>query len=180
MRGEKITKHALLGALLIALATPARAAPDGQTVHRCIGTHGEIVFSGLACSAGTTANASTPGTDSAASTLSIDTCPTSREALHDHISAAITRHDSNALASLLRWRGVGARAASDRLRSLRDLVQRPLLAMDGGDAGDITGDTPASANEDTLRVRTGSNESDGVREHRFGVAVEGACYWLVW
>lgn len=178
MRGH--TKYALVGALLIALAAPARAAPDGQTVHRCIGAHGEIVFSGLACSGGTTANASAPGTDSAASTLSTDTCPTSREALHDRIGAAITRHDPNALASLLRWRGVGARAAGDRLRSLRDLVQRPLLAVDRGDAGDTASDTPAAATGDTLRVRTGSNESDGVREHRFGVEVEGACYWLVW
>lgn len=175
MNTLKRTRYAWLGALMIASGAFAQGAPSGQTIHRCIGAHGEIVFSGLACAAGTSANAP-PAADTAAPALSNETCPTSRDALRDRIGAAVARHDPNALASLLRWRGVGTRAASERLRSLRDLVRRPLLAMDGGDATDA----PASANDDSLRVRTGSNESDGVREHRFGVEIEGACYWLVW
>ncbi len=177
MRVRTSTIYAALGALLIAAAAVAHAAPDeGQTIHRCIGAHGEIVFSGLACATGTAANTSTPGTAAAAPTLPADACPTSREELHERISAAIARHDPNALGGLLRWRGVGASAANSRLRALRDLVRRPLLAVDS----DESGDTPAGIGGDSVRVRTGSNETDGVREHRFGVDVEGTCYWLVW
>ncbi len=179
MRGWNPKIGALLGTLLIAQAAFANDAPSGQSIHRCVGAHGEIVFSGVACAAGSSVNAS-PGPNSPTPTLSHDSCPTSREALQERINAAIARHDPNALAGLLRWRGVGTRAASERLRSLRDLVRRPLLGLDGGDAGDIANTSSSSASGDILRVRTGSNESDGVREHRFVVAVEGACYWLLW
>ena len=172
---------AMLGALLAMSAAIAQVAPNGQTIHRCIGAHGEIVFSGLACAADAAANSATSRTAAAVPTLPADTCPTSRDELRDRITAAITRRDANALAGLLRWRGVGAGAASGRLRMLRDLVQRPLLAVDGGDdMGDTERDASASEAADVLRVRTGSNENDGVREHRFGVRVEGTCYWLVW
>lgn len=179
MRGWKLKSCTLLGALLIAPAAFAQDAPGGQSIHRCVGAHGEIVFSGVACAAGASANAS-PSPDSVTPALSNERCPASREALQERISGAIARHDPNALASLLRWRGVGTRAASERMRSLRDLVRRPLLGMDGGGAGDAASETPSSASADILRVRTGSNESDGVRENRFDVVVEGACYWLVW
>ena len=172
---------AMLGALLAMPAAIAQIAANGQTIHRCVGAHGEIVFSGLACAAGASISAPTSRTDAALPTLSADTCPTSRDELRDRIMVAIARRDANALASLLRWRGVGAGAASGRMRTLRDLARRPLLAMDGGDyLVDGAGDASASEAAEVLRVRTGSNESDGVREHRFGVRVEGTCHWLVW
>lgn len=169
-----------LGAWLLVAMAVAQSSPVGQTIHRCIGAHGEIVFSGLACAAGTSANAPAPSPDSTAQTLAPATCPTSRDELDDRISAAIARHDPNALGGLLRWRGIGASAANVRLRALRDLVKRPLLAMDGGDSDDATDGAAAIPFADTLRVRTGSNERDGVREHQFGVDVERTCYWLVW
>jgi hypothetical protein len=181
MRERRIMAWAVSGALLAAPAAIAQATASGQPIHRCIGAQGEIVFSGLACAAGTSMSASAAPTDATAPPiLATDTCPTSRDELRDRITAAITRRDPNALATLLRWRGVGAGAANGRLRTLRDLVQRPLLAVDGGDIGDTATDATASAAADGLRVRTGSNESDGVREHRFGVRVDGSCYWLVW
>lgn len=169
---------AMLGALLAAIAP---IVANGQPIHRCAGAHGEIVFSGLACAAGASTSAPTSRTDAALPTLSADTCPTSRDELRDRIMVAIARRDANALATLLRWRGVGASAASGRMRTLRDLARRPLLAMDGGDdLVDGAGDASASEAAEVLRVRTGSNQSDGVREHRFSVRVEGTCHWLVW
>lgn len=171
---------AALGVCLTALTAVAESAPTGQAIHRCIGAHGEIVFSGQACASGTATNAQSPSVDPTAPAAPTDACPTSREALSDRIRSAIARHDPNALGGLLRWRGVSASAANSRLRSLRDLVQRPLLAMDAGDNDDATGDASANTTGDAVRVRTGSNERDGVREHRFGVDVEGTCYWLVW
>ena len=179
MHGWKRNTCALFGALLIGPAAFAQGASSGQTIHRCIGAHGEIVFSGVACAAGALPT-SPSGADSAAPNLSTETCPASREALEERISAAIARHDPNALASLLRWRGVGTRAAGERLRSLRDLVRRPLLGLDANVANDTADAIPSHSDDGTLLVRTGSNESDGVREHQFGVDVENSCYWLSW
>lgn len=101
-----------------------------------------------------------------------DRCASSREALRARIADAIARRDPNALAGLAGWHGIGASAAAAHLRTLRDLVQRPLLAIDDDD--DATGEIAG------LRVRTGSAESGGVREYTFGVRVAGGCYWLSW
>ncbi|MFI4970266.1 MAG: hypothetical protein ACHP7D_08655 [Lysobacterales bacterium] len=169
--------------LLIApMGAPTRArADDGQAVHRCVGRHGEIVFSGLACAATDAASGSTAAADATTAPLSTTACPASFDELRGRLAAALTRHDANALANLLRWRGVGAGAATERLRVLRDLVKRPLLSIDGGDATDdaatIAGPATASG---SLRVRTGSNESSGMREYTFATGLDSGCYWLMW
>lgn len=166
----------LAGWLLVAAVAVLRAAAaqeSGQRVHRCVGARGEIVFSGLPCA-----------TESAAATTPLPvggeaanaTCPTSPAELRQRIGAAIARRDANALAGLIRWRGIGGGEAGSRLGELRQLAQRPLLAIDadGGEPGE------AAPIGDSVRVRTGSNEQDGVREHRFGVLLESGCYWLTW
>jgi hypothetical protein len=147
---------------------------DGQQVHRCVGRHGEIVFSGLACNASESADYSAGATATTSAAPPADSCPASQQELRDRLAGAIARHDANTIAGMLRWRGVGAAAASERLRALRDLVKFPLLALDvaGSD-----GDAQAARG---LWVRTGSNTQGGVREHAFGVDLEGGCYWLVW
>jgi len=169
--------RSITGLFATLLALPLAAQDGGgQTVHRCVGQHGEIVFSGLPCAenraAGVAAKAAT-ATDMPAAFPS--TCPVSRDELRDRISIAIGRRDSNALAGLLRWSGVSGGAAKSRLRELAELTQRPLLGIDTGDG------TEAGRGDDALRVRTGSNESGGgVREHTFNVAAETGCYWLTW
>lgn len=138
-------------------------------MHRCVGAHGEIVFSGLPCTAETAAaTAGTRAGEAAASAA----CPASPDELRERIGAAIVRQDANALAGLVRWRGIGAAEAASRMAQLRQLVQRPLLAIDA-DGGE---EAPAGS----LRIRTGSNERDGVREHRFGARIESGCHWLTW
>lgn len=151
---------------------PAIAQESGQRVHRCIGTRGEIVFSGLPCAA----EAATAAEIAAGETSASIACPSSPAELRERIGAAITRKDANALAGLIRWRGIGGGEAGSRLGELRQLVQRPLLAIET-DGGAPDPSTPAA---EALRVRTGSNEQDGVREHRFGVQLESGCYWLTW
>lgn len=145
------------------------AQDAGQRVHRCVGAHGEIVFSGLPCTADSGAVTST-----AATIVSVadGACPASPDALRERIAAAIARQDANALAGLLRWRGVGAAEAASRLAQLRQLAQRPLLAIDVDGGSESPGGS--------MRVRTGSNERDGVREHRFGLSLESGCHWLTW
>src|SRR6185295_19935100 len=98
-------------ALLFVLATPCVAQTEsGQTVHRCIGEHGEIVFSGVACGGtevgGADARAdprrsSSPATD-AASAVAM-TCPRSPVELRDLFANALSRRDTNAITSLVRW-----------------------------------------------------------------------------
>jgi len=166
--------------LLLATANAARADDGGQKIHRCLGAHGEIVFSGLPCAAGEpTGAAASPTT---ATTTGADACPASRAELRERIAAAIARNDPNALAGLLRWRGVGASAAASRLRTLRQLAGQPLLALDDGFEGESadTDEAQAAPSGDSLRVRTGDGARGGVHEHRFGIESEGACHWLTW
>ncbi|HEY0180694.1 MAG TPA: hypothetical protein VGC30_13830 [Dokdonella sp.] len=141
------------------------AASSGATprVHRCLGEHGETAFSDAPCAAAADAPAA------AIAESAPRACPASREALRDRMAEAITQHDANALAGLLRWRGVGSGAARADLRALRELAERPLLSIDADDDG-RTG----------LRVRTGGGEAGGTRELRFDVAADGGCYWLTW
>lgn len=160
--------------ILLAAAVACAHAAASPRVYRCVGQQGEIVFSGLPCAA----NAST---DAGAATAAPDTpaCAASRDELESRIRAAIARRDANALAGMLHWRGVAASAAAQRLRALRELVERPLLAIDADDVADEDGAT-AAATGDGVRVRTGGADAGGVREHVFGVSAEGACYWLTW
>src|SRR5690606_10406048 len=74
-------------------ATPAAHAVDGQAVHRCAGRHGEIVFSGVPCSAAPEAVGSiaTP----AAAPPAADSCPANDAELRERVAAAIARSDAN-------------------------------------------------------------------------------------
>lgn len=172
-------KRTVFIALVVGFSvTLAASAQDdaGQTIHRCVGSHGEIVFSGLPCGtaappAGGGAAAAEPEAPAAATA-----CPTSADELRDRIAAAIARHDSNAIAGLLRWRGISGATANARLRALRELTKRPLLAIEGSSSADV----PPESDADGLLVRTGSNVDSGIAEHAFTVRASEGCYWLEW
>lgn len=155
-------------AITIVLAAHTQAADDVPRVHRCVGRHGEVVFTNLACDshelAGVSAGAMGGTTDPSAPPPA-DSCPVSEIDLRERVVAAVARHDANTIAGMMHWGGVGGRTAGERLRELRELVRHPLLDIEG-DGG--------------LRVRTGSNTTGGVREHAFGTTVEGGCWWLTW
>jgi hypothetical protein len=157
-------------------------ADDGQRVHRCVGEHGEIVFSGLPCGgASFDARAATPVRDAGAAVAL--TCPRSPEELRSVLGDALSRHDTNAIASLVRWDGVGGAEARERLREIADLGARPLLGIeldadvDAPAASMETDDTPLPGE---LVVRTGSSEHGAPREHAFRVEASSGCYWLDW
>lgn len=174
---RNLVVHPALAAVLM-LAAAQVHGEGSQTVHRCVGRQGEIVFSGLPCTA-TEAAVSAMTAPDAPAPVADATCPATRAELRERIAGAVARSDANALAALMRWRGVGSRAAAERLRAMRELVARPLLAIDAGGDEMQTSDTPERSG-DVLRVRTGSNETDGVRAHTFGVDVAGGCHWLAW
>jgi len=182
---------AIMGAVCAASSPRARATDSaGQPVHRCVGRNGEIVFSGLACSADEAAIAPAPSTSAGATPMQPPACATSPANLRERIAATVAVHDPNALAGLLSWRGVSGGVAEQRMRALRTLVKGPLIAIDSDDSGadpatrDAAApsvDSPDIAPDATqLRVRTGSNQDDGARDHTFGIRIDGGCYWLDW
>ncbi|MEO7323579.1 MAG: hypothetical protein ABIW82_01985 [Dokdonella sp.] len=183
MLAHRIVARFCFGAVLLTTAAFAESdygKDSGQNVHRCVGLHGEIVFSGLSCAASAATGTEFLPAAATAPLPAADSCAASRSELRERMVAAIARHDPNALAGMLRWRGVGGEAAKGRLRTLRDLARRPLLAIDG------VADTPADDGDnavdaaDGMHVRTGGGDSGGVHEHAFGIALEGGCYWLLW
>jgi hypothetical protein len=168
--------------LLIALAilTPCVAQAQGQTVHRCIGEHGEIVFSGVACGGAEVRadprSSSSPAID-AASAVAM-TCPRSPAELRDLFANALSRRDTNAITSLVRWNGVGGAEARERLKEIAELGQRPLIGIELNTDVSFAKDVPEPSG--TLTVRTGSTSYGGPREREFRVGVGGGCYWLDW
>ena len=128
---------AILGASPIcdALAAPIEHA-DGQSVHRCIGEHGEITFSGFPCSSAHAASIEANGerggaaiaTGSPGSAGAV--CPATLDALRDAIAAAFAQRDANMIAGIVRWDGVGGGAARERMRDLAAMTASPLLGID--------------------------------------------------
>jgi hypothetical protein len=179
-------RNLLCLALLLAIAAPCVAQTEsGQTVHRCIGEHGEIIFSGVACGgaevSGTNGRAdsrpsSSPAID-AASAVAM-TCPRSPTELRDLLANALSRRDTNAITSLVRWNGVGSAEAHERLKEIAELGQRPLIGVELDTDASLANDAPESSG--TLTVRTGSTSFGGPREQEFRVGVGGGCYWLDW
>jgi len=167
-------------AAVAAAADPGNLPKDGQKVHRCVGLHGEIVFSGDTCAATDAAAGAVSGSAATAPVPAADSCPASPAELRERVVAAIARHDPNAIAGMLRWQGVGAEAAHSRLRALRDLVKHELLAIDSADGTATAGADRAAAPTEGFRVRTGGGDAGGVHEQAFGIEAEGGCYWLVW
>lgn len=167
--------------LLLGNLLQGRAAADdaGQAIHRCVGPDGGMVFSGLPCAEGSSGAASALP-DSTPMAPLLDACASSREDLRDRVAAAVARHDSNALAGLLRWSGLDSRSADSRLRTLRELVARPLVAIDANEDFNAGWSDPAGTDGDRLHLRTGSDAASGPREHDFGVANDERCYWLTW
>lgn len=189
MRVQRIICRGIFGAFLVAPALMAQPASTGQPVHRCVGRNGEIVFSGLDCGADEAAVVPSPSTSTAPAAAQPAACATSVADLRGRIATAIARHDPNALAGLMRWRGVGGGVVDQRLRALTTLVKGPLIAIDGDEpvddpsqrGGAVPDDDSSATTTDTqLHVRTGSNEANGVRDHTFGTSSVGGCYWLDW
>jgi hypothetical protein len=172
---------ASLALLFFVLAMPCVAQTEsGQTVHRCIGEHGEIVFSGVACG-GAEVRAdprpsSSPATD-AASAVAM-TCPRSPAELRDLFADALSRRDTNAITSLVRWDGVGGAEAHERIKEIAELGQRPLIGVELDTDASFAKDVPEPSG--TLTVRTGSTSYGGPRERAFRVGAGGGCYWLDW
>jgi hypothetical protein len=178
-------RGAWLFSWLLGLSASAIAhADDGQRVHRCVGEHGEIVFSGLPCGAGARIGADAGTSASNTQSAVALACPRSAGELRSVLGDALSRHDTNAVASLVRWDGVRGAEARERLREIADLGARPLLGIEldaGAEAAfESSGETDGESPPVELVVRTGSDEHGSPREHAFRIGASSGCYWLDW
>ena len=179
-----------LGLLLLLAGTlPARA--QQQPIFRCIGAHGEPVFSGQPCGTPAPAQGASAGIGAGA----VGTrCAASPQALREAIAGAFASHDVNQLAGLMVWRGVGQASARASLESLARWLRQPLSGIaatyangppaPGGTAATPGPDSAAPATASSaaatgaltgLAVSTGGGDGS---TRDFGVMQSGGCWWL--
>ena len=181
----------LLCLLALLACAPLARAQTAQPVYRCIGAHGEPVFSGQPC--GTPAP--TPGTSAPArGTAASAACVASPEALRQAIAGAFATRDVNQLAGLLLWRGMDQGSARATLRSLAAWLKQPLTGIvftraagpqfadtgSGPPPATTTGE-PAGASSVAALPPTGFDVSTGGVDgtsRDFGLVESGGCWWL--
>lgn len=181
-------------------------------IHRCIGADGNPVFTDGACTdmqatpaqpgARTPDSDRTAGFDAPAPIL----CAANLAQLKQGVADAFAIRDANRLAGLMLWGGSGRSAVLANIRSLRALMQRPLVDFGDDASGDSATATsaptdvssatrapgstatagttavesaaaPATAGE--LLIRTAADDGSGVaHETRFAVERQSGCLWL--
>lgn len=109
---------------LLALLTLAPLAH--AQVYRCIGAHGEPVYSDRPC--GTPAPASSLA-GAARNDALAGVCAASPQALRDAIVGAFSSHDVNKLAGLILWQGADQASAVASLRTLSAWLEQPLAGI---------------------------------------------------
>lgn len=175
---------------LFACATLAHAQ-TAQPVYRCIGAHGEPVFSGQPCGTPAAAGGTSAHVQGAGFSA---VCAASPEALRQAIAEAFAAHDVNRLAGLILWQGMGQASARNTLRSLGAWLKQPLTGIaftraagppfadaDAGPPPVTTSGEPANASSVAALPPTGFDVStggvDGVTRD-FGLIESGGCWWL--
>jgi hypothetical protein len=182
----------LLCLFALLACAPLAHAQHAQPVHRCIGAHGEPVFSGQPC--GTPAPApgmtSTPTQGNAFSAV----CAGSPQALRQAIAGVFATRDVNQLAGLILWNGMDQDSARAALRALAAWLKQPLTGIAVARAeGPPLADTnagappvastagPARASSITASPPTGFDISTGGVDgttRDFGLVESGGCWWL--
>lgn len=173
---------------LCLLALAACAPLAHAQVYRCIGAHGEPVFSGEPCAtpAPSGTNAASPGDGFGA------TCAASPGALRHELANAFAAHDVNRLAGLILWRDMDQASARTTLRALTAWLKQPLTGIAiayptgppfaaAGPAPAASADDPASASSVAPQPPTGFDISTGGVDgstRDFGVTESGGCWWL--
>ncbi|HEX5961187.1 MAG TPA: DUF4124 domain-containing protein [Rhodanobacteraceae bacterium] len=166
---------------LCLIALLACAPLTRAQVYRCIGAHGEPVFSGQPCGA----PAPPPVTGAAGSNFG-GVCAASPEELRQSLAQAFSGHDVNRLAGFILWQGMDQASARVTLQSLAAWLQQPLtgiatayatgpplMASAPPPVAGPTGTASASAPPIGFEVATG----DGATRD-FGISEFGGCWWL--
>lgn len=185
-------------ALLLLL--PFAPATAQNAIHRCVGADGNPVFTDRVCAdvqatptrpAATPAGAAAPAPGEPPPIL----CAANLDELKQGVVDAFATRDANRLAGLMLWGGYGSRAVVADIRSLRTLMERPLLditepaplatASDSPDALPAptgTAASPATAAGDpahALVLRTAASDGTGIaQETYYAVVRSSGCLWL--
>ncbi|TAN06914.1 MAG: hypothetical protein EPN36_03085 [Rhodanobacteraceae bacterium] len=174
---------------LLALVACAPLAHAQQHVYRCIGTHGEPVFSGQPCGTPAPQPGQTAGTQAIATG---GACAASPQALRQDIARAVAKHDANRMAGLILWRGMDQASAQATLRGLSTWLQQPLAGIAIDYAHDPPSASaapyppapvrqPATASSAPVQPPIGFEVSTGGGDgstRSFGVTEFGGCWWL--
>jgi hypothetical protein len=175
---------------LVALAACATLAhaQAGTHVYRCVGAHGEPVFSGQPC--GTPAPP--PGSPAALGGSGFgDVCAGSPQALRQAIGKAFETNDINRLAGLILWRGMDQASARATLRALAAWLKQPLAGIaiayaagppfadtdpwPAASAGAPAPGTSVASPPSGFEISTGGGDGS---TRDFGVTEFGGCWWL--
>lgn len=183
------TRFARFVCLLVLVAcAPLAHAQTSTHVYRCVGAHGEPVFSGQPCANPVTINghnAATP--DQGFGSV----CAGSPQELKAAIAQAFAAHDANQMAGLLLWRGMDEAVARATLRSLSSWVQQPLAGIavarttgppslvydppSASSSGDFIVSTNSLDRPNGFVVSTGGGDGS---TRDFGITEIGGCWWL--
>jgi hypothetical protein len=199
--------HLLLLLFLLPMSAVAQDA-----IHRCVGPDGNPLFTDQTCAAlQATPVADVPVTRPAVTSLPQEPgtplpvlCASSVVELRQSVLDAFSRRDPNRLAGLMLWSGYGRQAIVADIRSLSELMQRPLLDVgetsseyaspapsESSDTGNLEHTLdPTSAPAPTaapvspggdrqIIVRTAANDGSGIaHETHFSVVRRSGCLWL--
>lgn len=172
--------HKIIARCLCLFALIACAPLAHAQIYRCIGAHGEPVFSGQPCGNPVSSSSSAGAMGNSFG----DVCAASPQALRQAIAEAFTTHDVNRLAGLILWRGMDQASARSTLRSLAEWLRQPLSGIaiaraagppfDGSSPATSVGAVPAAMQPPTgFEIST----ADGATRD-FGVTEFGGCWWL--
>lgn len=148
-------------------------------VHRCLGAHGEIVYSGQTCtSLGAEMEPSYTGNQ-----MWTHGCAANADDLLDRVAAAFDTRDVNLLGGLFLWRGFGTRNAYQHMRKLGEMLEHPLADVDL-----ITtrpwNDNPRhyrslpDLKPSSLAIWLADKTTIAPVEHRFALVERDGCTWL--
>lgn len=183
---------------LIAIVWAAPAAAQTQ-IHRCIGANGGAVFTDQPCAAlqaTPVSSAAHPGPAVIAASPAPILCAADLGSLRQGVIDAFASRDANRLAGMMLWEGYGRGAAIADIRSLTQVMKRPLLdveipqdstpptepaaasSLDDPFAMDIA-PAPAPPPDNQLIVHTADNDGSGSpHELRFTIVRRAGCLWL--
>lgn len=166
---------------LAVAAWMALSPVDASSVYRCVGSHGETVFSGQPCNtpAEPALRAEEPTTP-----IIDDHCASSANELLERVLLVFDGGDVNALGGLFLWRGFGTRSAYARMRELRQLLLRPLVRVDLGGPPDWIADTagygrlPGDGASWIIIETAGDDIGAPTQVQRFALSERDGCVWL--
>lgn len=168
----------LIAALIVLAAFQNAYA---QHMHRCLGAHGEPVFSDRPCDAShaDATAASSMGHVDAASTLIRGRCAASTEELRDLVIAAMHARDTIAFSGLILWTQGGAKSVRAQLGTLAMLTQEPLQSAELDLATDSERSPSGEQHSLLLRTLRNAERVPQMAETRYALINRDGCWWLM-